>query len=404
MELNDLQKKAITCALRGKNVFITGSAGTGKSLVIRLLYKHLQIATLCSTTGIGATIIGGQTLHSALCIGLGKDTAEKMILNPRTVAAFAKLQILIIDEISMLSDSLFDKLNAVAKIAKKNDNPFGGIQLIVSGDFLQLPPVEGQFIFKSKSWNEMNFENIELKTIMRQNQPEFIEHLQNLRIGVVSDETRAFFEQRLLTQELKEEIKKGRIYPTIIYSHKSDAERYNDLQLKKLQQEKTYEYTCKYYDSKGRAINIKKELQVPHKLTLCEKAQIILVANLDVQRGLVNGSRGFISSFKDGLPVVTFSNNITMQIKPYTWEVKKNNQLEFTYRHIPIILGWAITIHKSQGMTLDYAALDVSRCFEDGQVYVAMSRARSLESLYILNINWSKVRASESAIEFYKNI
>ncbi len=402
MTLNELQKKAISLALSGKNVFITGSAGTGKSFLIRLLNRHLPKAVLCSTTGIGATLIGGQTLHSALEIKLCKDPVAKMVTNPSILRAFKKLSILIIDEISMLSDEIFEKINEVAKIAKENDLPFGGVQLIFSGDFLQLPPVEGRFVFHSEAWKEMNFHVIELTEIMRQNDPSFILHLQNIRKGILTDETKAFFEGRTLEQQ-KEQLRASAIRPTVIFSHKANVEKFNQTKIQKLlETEKEYKYKCQYFNARGSPIE-EKSSHVSNEISLCVGAQVILIANIAVKKGLANGSRGVIREFQGGFPVVEFMNGIKQQIGNYTWEVHKNGKLVFTYRQIPLILGWAITIHKSQGMTLDCAAIDISNCFENGQAYVAMSRARTIESLFLIRVDWSKIHTSADALKFYKS-
>jgi ATP-dependent DNA helicase PIF1 len=402
VNMNELQRKVVDLAKKNKNIFITGSAGTGKSYVVKYLHKYFEDSALCSTTGIGATIIGGQTLHSLLYLGLGTSTKMWYMSNSMTMNALRKLEIIILDEVSMLSDSLFKTLNELAKVAKKNDKPFGGIQLIFSGDFLQLPPVQAGFIFKTATWKECDFEVVELREIIRQSDVVFASHLQKIRIGVVTEEAKLFFDARKIDDDTNTEAKNSPFKPTILLSHVRSVDKYNDMMLQQLKHKKKYEFvrTVKKTDN-----TVTVPIHVPEKISLMQDAQVILTANLDIAGGLVNGSRGFITGFtSEGLPIVNFVNGVTQVIDRHTWKYKKNNRVICSYTQIPLLFGWAITIHKSQGMSLDLVAIDISKCFDDGQAYVALSRARTIEGLFLLNVDWTRIRANRDALNFYSKI
>ena len=397
--MNVLQQKAIDMALSGKNVFITGSAGTGKSFAIKHLHTKLRKSTLCSTTGIGAEIIGGSTIHSALGIRLCQETLLKMMANPYITRCFKKISILIIDEISMLSYGTFEIISKLAKAARQSQLPFGGIQLIISGDFLQLPPVKERFIFESLMWGELGLETIELKEIIRQSNPEFVEHLQLIRKGIVSASTQEYLLRRVITPELLLEIKRSKMHPTILFSHTADVSSFNSSKMTKLlKTQKPVEYTTIVFNPR------KLRVHVPDKLILCTGAQVILTANMDVSRGLVNGSRGVIKYFLNSTPVVEFKNGITCEVYMADREICKDSIFQYKYSYMPLLLGWAITIHKSQGMSIDMMAIDISKCFEYGQAYVALSRAKSIENLYLFKLDISKIKASPDALEFYETL
>lgn len=396
-----MQQKAIELALSGKNVFITGSAGTGKSHVIKHIHQLIR-STLCSTTGIGAAIIGGSTLHNVLGIRLCNETLLKMMSDPYITKCFRSISVLIIDEISMLSLSTFETICKLAMAARKSNLPFGGIQLLVSGDFLQLPPVKDRFIFESPLWKELGFQVLELKDIIRQKNTEFIDHLQLIRKGLVNRETVDFLQRRVINAHLMAEIKSTKLHPTILFSHMEDVDRFNSLKMSKLLlTEKEHEYDCKFYSPGGGEISPKKS-HAPACLQLCIGAQVILTVNKDVKKGLVNGSRGIIKDFVEGTPLVEFKNGTTRLIERHEWEVKKNSVVQYKYSQIPLLLGWALTIHRSQGMSIDMMAIDISKCFEYGQAYVALSRAKFVENLYIFKLDISKIRASPTALGFYE--
>jgi ATP-dependent DNA helicase PIF1 len=361
------QQKAYDLMVKGENVFITGPSGTGKSLIINTFQKYHSIhknIAITSTTGISALLIGGTTLHSFLGIGLGNGSVDelvkKIMRSKKAVQRWKNTDVLIIDEISMLSPELFDKLEEIARIIRRpnpmrildrdilKEYPFGGIQLVLSGDFLQLPVVgEGNFCFESKSWNKCVPNVIQLDEIMRQTDPDFQEVLNDLRFGDVSERAK-----KLLTSRMKVSLKNDvGIKPTRIYTTNFDVDSMNNKELDKLDDE-LYQYDMdihfyKYVPNKSEAIEkYKKNCIAPQSLQLCKGAQVMLLINLDLDMGLVNGSRGVVTSFFNDLPIVKFANGEELNIGYHSWEIEEEHKKFVRITQIPLKLAWAVTVHK----------------------------------------------------------
>jgi ATP-dependent DNA helicase PIF1 len=427
--LNSKQADALNLMLQGKNVFLTGPAGTGKTYIIHLLKKlsNKKIA-LTGTTGVSAIMIGGTTLHSYTGIGLGNGTAEylanKIMKSSYLRDRYTKLEVLIIDEVSMLSPDLFDKIEHIFRIVRRGHNdsllvknveelPFGGVQIVLCGDFLQLPVVgEDKFCFESKQWNRCVDKTIYLNEIIRQIDPQFQDVLNNLRQGIVSPEVRKMLEERI-NVELVNDLN---IKPTRIFTTNADVDIINDEELTNLGQ---YDPTLQYYqydmeinfhayNNKKRVLidKYKKSCLAPDELLLCIGAQVMLLCNLDVENGLVNGSRGIVINFLDGdheLPVVKFLNGQERMIDYHDWEIEEDGKKLVKITQIPLKLAWAITTHKSQGLTLDYAEVDLKRIFAYGLAYVALSRVKTISGLKIIDIDFENIKAHPKALQFYKS-
>ncbi len=422
--LNEKQKKALDIMLAGENIFLTGPSGCGKSHVIhvfRELTQNKRKVAITSTTGISALLIGGTTLHSCLGIGLGTDPLDKMIENilsrKFTRDRWNSIDVLVIDEISMLSPELFDKLEAVGRAVRKKprllceetEKPFGGMQLILSGDFLQLPVVgeADSFTFDANCWESCVKNIVCLDTLMRQSDEKFQKCLNDLRIGKVSKKTRKLLDSRIGI-ELKNDMG---IKPTQIFTTNADVDAINDKEFKKVSKDKeTYEFEMevKFYefvrDQKQAIDKYKKSSLAPFTLELCEGTQVMLVCNLDLENGLANGSRGVVIGFMEDLPVVRFLNGVERIICNYSWTIQENGKRHAVISQIPLKLCWAITVHKCQGSTLDLAVMDLSNVFTYGQAYVAISRVRTLEGLSISDINYPSIQAHPKALEFYQKI
>jgi len=414
--LSDKQKYAYECILKGENILLTGPAGVGKTVSIKLFYKqykNLKNIGLTSTTGISAIIIGGSTLHSYLGIGLGKDPVETLYMtivnNDRMYKRWRDLNILVIDEVSMLSPILFDKLEHLARLIKKNDFPFGGIQLVLTGDFLQLPCVASEkFCFQSKSWEKCINKVIYLQDIYRQDDEIFQECLNELRVGKLTSRTKEILSSRI---NYKLENKNG-ILPTKIYSLNRDVDYENNKELNKLVKKNPelefYQYELEYQvlkkNMKFVKDKVKKVCIAPELLELCIGAQVMLLYNIDLECKLANGSRGVVVDFQEDLPVVRFLNGEQRIIEHQVWKIEDNGELLMTITQIPLKLAFACTVHKTQGVTLDYAEIDLENIFEYGQAYVALSRVRTLEGLSIKNLDFDKVFAHPDAVEFYENL
>jgi len=416
LNLSKIQRKAYKLIQGGKNIFLTGRAGSGKSAIINLFRKQYKISKnigLTSTTGTSAILIGGSTVHSYLGIGLGTGDVEFLYMNIKNRGYILKrwldLDTLIIDEVSMLSPDLFDKIEHLARVVRKSDLPFGGIQLILTGDFLQLPCVNSvKFCFESKSWNKCVDEIVYLKQIYRQTDLDFQKCLSEVRMGELSQESIDLLRARedvVLKNDLG-------ILPTKLYALNKNVDEENEKEMNKLFMSNTdlefYEYEMEYEIIKKGIRNPEEKIQkgcnAQAKLELCEGTQVMLLYNMDLDAKLANGSRGVVVKFIDDLPVVRFLTGEERIIDYYTWKIQENGVDIISIKQIPLKIAYAVSIHKSQGMTVDYAIVDMEGIFEDGQAYVALSRVSSKDGLSIKNFRTGNILVNIKAVEFYKKL
>lgn len=414
MQLTQKQEEAFQAIKNGKNICITGSAGTGKSEVIKLfrkLYQKQRVVITTSTTGISALLIGGTTLHSYLGIGLGTSSVGALITKIHKKAylrqRWKKLQTLIIDEISMLSPILFDKLEAIARAIRKDDRPFGGIQLVLSGDFLQLPVVgEDSFCFEAKSWEKCIDTIVYLTEIVRQDDQKFQQCLKEVRMGKLSRESKD------LLKSCKNKVLENNlgIKPTKLFSTNAEVDEKNEEELDILAQDgRTFIQYDMEYDvyTNDKYINVQKyckDCTAPESIQLCVGAQVMLVWNLDIERGLVNGSRGVVTAFVEEMPRVQFLNGENCIIDYNIWEIMDKDTKLMSITQIPLKLAWNCTIHRGQGATLDYAIVDMNSIFTYGQAYVALSRVKTINGLSIEGLHFKKIKSHPKAKQFYKKL
>lgn len=410
------QAEAFGYMAEGKNIFLTGAGGVGKSFLVKLfkeIYSTEKIISTTSTTGTSALLINGTTLHSYLGIGLGTGSVGAMITTIMTRTFLRKrwkqLETLIIDEISMLSPELFDKLEEIARTVRRNESPFGGIQLILTGDFCQLPVVKSdKFCFEAKSWDSCIDHTIYLKKIVRQTDIKFQKCLNNVRLGILDDETIKVLSDRIgveLTNDFG-------IKPTQLFPTNFAVDEINDEEMDILAETdpEFFEYKMEshlYSTSKNKEFlinKIKKYCQAVDTLQLCVGAQVMLLTNLDLENQLANGSRGVVVRFVNELPVVKFLNGQERIIDYHIWEIEENDQKIMKIIQIPLKLAWAITCHRSQGQTLDYVIVDLADVFEYGMAYVALSRVKEITGLSIVSIDFDKIKAAPKAVEFYNNL
>ncbi|KAM8930080.1 ATP-dependent DNA helicase PIF1 [Pelodytes ibericus] len=410
LTLSTEQSLVLNTVLSGKNVFFSGSAGTGKSYLLKRIVGALPPKSTYATasTGVAACHIGGITLHAFAGIGSGKaplDQCVELANRPGVRQHWTSCQHLIIDEISMVEAELFDKLEAVARAVRGKDEPFGGIQLIICGDFLQLPPVtqassQTKFCFQARSWRRCINLTMELTHVRRQTDKGFISLLQAVRLGRCTDEVT---KQLLLTNDHK--IERDGILATRLCTHKDDVEIMNERRLQQLPGDMN---SYDALDSDPMLVKtINNQCPVSEKIQLKKGAQVMLAKNLDVTRGLVNGARGVVIGFEGAvkaLPKVRFMCGVTDVIKPERWVFKAHGGIYLTRQQLPLKLAWAISIHKSQGMTLDCVEISLARVFESGQAYVALSRARSLEGLRVLDFDPKVVKANPYVLQFYSRM
>jgi ATP-dependent DNA helicase PIF1 len=408
--MDEDQQRAVDLAKSGKSFFLTGAGGTGKSYVIQNIVKALngegKDVALTAMTGCAALLLGkgAKTLHSWAGIGLGKEPAEVILMKLRKAFKAKKnwlaADTLIIDEVSMMMPDLLDKLDVIGKGIRRSTLPFGGLQVIMVGDMFQLPPVNKEskdcfFVFESKAWKAYINDSVVLRNVHRQSDPVFLKILGEARTGILSKESLEILDSRRTTAWKKLEIK-----PTLLFTKRADVDQINLSQLNKCEGEdkiftartiKTQAFLTAHTVQQATDYAIEKMdkngAYVPD-LVLRKGAQVMLLTNKYMDFGLVNGSRGIVEKFCDGpsgYPMVKFRNGEVLIIEPHTWESEDIDGLQ--RQQIPLRLAYAITIHKAQGATLDCALIDIGdNTFEYGQAYVALSRVRSLDCLYIWDL------------------
>lgn len=416
--LSEKQRTAYDLIVKGQNIFVTGPGGTGKTAIIKLFWKNysnIKKIGITSTTGISAILINGVTIHSYLGIGLGNQSVENLYLKILNTSYILKrwieLNTLIIDEISMLDPILFDKIELLARKIRNIERPFGGIQLILTGDFLQLPVVNSKnFCFEAKSWSKCIDNVIYLTDIFRQSDLVFKNCLNELRIGTISESTKKILKSRV---DIKL-INNYGIIPTKLYSLNRDVDYENQKELDKLLLKNEnldfYQYELEYEIlKKGLKFveeKIKKLSMVKQTLELCVGAQVMLLCNLELENGLANGSRGVIIGFdiETNLPIVKFLSGIERIINVHTWTIEENNEKILNIMQIPLKVSFSISIHKAQGLTIDFVEIDLGGVFEYGQAYVALSRVKNLQGLSIKNLDFDRIIANPKAVAYYENI
>jgi ATP-dependent exoDNAse (exonuclease V) alpha subunit len=389
------QSTALDILKSGKNVFITGSAGTGKTYLLNTYTNYLKqrrvYPTIVAPTGIAASHLRGQTIHSFFALGIRESIDEgyvEFLMDKKYLKTrFSKLKLLIIDEISMVSPELFSSIDLILRGFKGTDIPFGGVQVVISGDFFQLPPVskepkEKRFAWQSPAWKALELQTCYLEEKFRQDDNRLIQILDDIRAGSISNSS-----EKLLSSR-HEKVLDLNFTPTKLYTHNVDVDRINLMELEKLEGDKK----LFMYESKGSQKNIEKIFKsslVLEELALKKGAVVIFIKN-NIEEGFVNGTTGVVESFSpiDNMPIVRTSKGKKIKLDLEDWSLENDSGTVIaTVSQVPLRLAWAITIHKSQGMTLDAAEIDLSKTFETGQGYVALSRIKNIDGLRLMGLN-----------------
>ena len=386
------QEEAISILKTGSNVFLTGEPGSGKThtvnIYIQYLREHDVGVAITASTGIAATYLGGMTIHSWSGIGIKKSLTKsdlaKLQAKHRLVSRAQKTSVLIIDEISMLDAKTLEAVDMALKTLRENNDPFGGMQVVFVGDFFQLPPVvrSGEefpgFAFESQAWNNSKPVICYLTEQHRHKDIKFVSILSAIRKKDNLENAYAFLTSRKLDLKYRE-------LTTRLYSHNVDVDRVNNEKLGNLPGEE-YEFQMTSLGAKPLVEQLIKSCLSPEILILKKGARVMFTKN-SFEEGFVNGTLGEITGFDDEAPVVLTNSGRKITVSPAEWGINDGLKILASISQLPLRLAWAITVHKSQGMTLDSAVIDLSQAFEYGQGYVALSRLRSLSGLFLLGIN-----------------
>lgn len=401
------QDEAFEILKTGKNVFVTGPAGSGKTHLVNRYISYLREHDIdmgiTASTGIAATHMGGVTIHSWAGIGIASHFSpydlevmlEKSYLHKR----FEKVKVLIIDEVSMLHHFRLDLVNNVLKTMKHSEKPFGGIQVILCGDFFQLPPVArmgepaAQFVYASDAWQEAGFTICYLSEQFRQHDDAAISILNEIRSGEVSEGAREHLRSRHNVRSPKFTTS------TKLFTHNADVDTLNDNELEKIEGDEIVTYQMESRGKEAIAATLKKSCLAPENLRLKVGARVMCVKN-NFEAGYVNGTLAVVESCeKMSDPVIRTTAGKRIVVPRASWKIEEDGKVKAEILQYPLRLAWAITVHKSQGMSLDAVEVDLSKSFEPGMGYVALSRVRSLEGLTILGINENALRVHDEVRE-----
>lgn len=411
------QSSALSLLKTGANIFITGPAGSGKTHLINEYIAYLKAhevpVGITASTGIAATHMGGVTIHSWSGMGIrnnfDQNDLEELAEKAYVANRIKETAVLIIDEVSMLHHFRLDTLNAITKHIRKNDKPFGGIQIVLCGDFFQLPPVskygepDTHFIYRSLAWKDGKFTVCYLSENYRQKDDVHLSILNEIRGGEVSDSAREELQYRYNKRTLTT------VVPTRLYTHNIDVDRVNDEELTKVSgPEAIYEMTSK--GKKPLVEALKKSCLAPEKLRLRKGAHVMCVKN-NFDKGYVNGTLGTIVSCGFGIdpiihtaPTPEWPQGRRVVIEMADWKIEDDGKVLAEINQYPLRLAWAITVHKSQGMSLDAIEVDLSKSFEPGMGYVALSRVRTLNGLTILGMNEAALQVHPEVLEYDRHL
>lgn len=398
------QKEALEIIKTGQNIFLTGPAGCGKTFLLNKYLEYLKKKKvkvgITASTGIAATHLNGRTIHSWCSIGieetLDQRKLRKILNNKQTVDRVKTAKVLIIDEISMLDAKRFELVDTVCRALRGNLRPFGGLQVLLCGDFFQLPPVRKHSekimsVFESEAWKELDLRICYLEQQFRQDDKRFSQVLKDIRENNNLEEVLAVLAERL-DIELSPEI-----IPTKLFTHNQKVDSHNSFELSLLKSPSVF-FEMKANGPGTLVKKLKDGCLAPEKLELKIGAIVMFVRN-NFNKGFVNGTVGKVINFdEDNFPVIKILSGAIIIARPETWGLGEDGEALASVSQIPLRLAWAITVHKSQGMSLDCAEIDLSQSFEYGMGYVALSRVRSLSGIRLLGINELALQVDKKVI------
>ena len=401
-----------------RNVLIIGPGGTGKSYLIKQIVREARVKGLTceatAATGVAAVNVDGSTLHSFFGVGLCQGSIDAIIgrvrRNPEVVKRIRETDILIVDEISMIGDKFFGKLDLVAKYYRKSEAPFGGMRVVVSGDFLQLPPIGEEWVFDSETWSQMAFAVFFMTEPRRFTDKSFYLTLMRAREGKLTQRDMTKINVRvkeynkyMLTED------QHAVKPTKMYSLRANVEAINTEEMHKLPgTARIFQaadiFTPRHSSAKKAQYDVKLDYIAAKVLTFKIGAQVMLTWNINVEAGLCNGTRGVIVDMSTEVITIETRNGKEVSIPRKIFEIV-DKKAKVVRKQFPLILAFALTIHKCQGSTLDFCVVDLGpEVFAPGQGYVALSRARSWDSLLVSSFTRSAIKADPRALEFVTHL
>ncbi len=405
------QAQALKILKQGYNAYLTGPAGSGKTFLLNQFIHYLkgwQVVTgVTASTGIAATHLGGITIHSWAGFGI-KDAASDGELKELTRRRHLRhrllgAEVLVIDEVSMLHGRQLDLVDRIARLVRDDDRPFGGLQVILSGDFFQLPPVSGKGeeeasgVYDSQAWKELNLRVCYLDEQHRQEDQGFLNLLKEIRGNMVSLRSWDLLKERL-GADLK-----SRVEPVKLYTHNFAVDEYNQKRLDEIDKRPQF-YEMRAHGKKHLTEALARGCLAPQLLGLKIGAAVMFVKN-NFEAGYVNGTTGKIVDFdEDNWPLVELEDERLLTVTPVAWALEDEGVIQAQITQLPLRLAWAVTVHKSQGMSLEAAEMDLSRAFVPGMGYVALSRVRALSGLKLLGLNEMALKVDQRAVELDKEL
>ena len=389
------QQETLDILKTGANVFLTGEPGSGKTHTVNSYVRYLRAAKIraavTASTGIAATHLGGVTIHSWSGIGIKKNLSkmdvDRIAATEYLAKRIVKTAVLIIDEVSMLDGAVLNSVDQVCREVKRSDEPFGGMQVVLVGDFFQLPPVSrvgeeaAEFAFMASTWANLKPLVCYLSEQHRQEDQQFLRILTSLRQAAVTDEQRGQLDGRCVQPGATASDM------TYLYAHNMDVDRINEERLGKISKLARI-FHMKETGKPALIQQLKRGCLSPDELTLKEGAVVMFTKN-DIRGRFVNGTLGVVTSWNKQTrsPVVTTKSGRRIDAEPVPWTIEDNGRVLARVEQLPLRLAWAMTVHKSQGVSLDAAVIDLRRAFEAGQGYVALSRVRTLKGLFLVGYN-----------------